>query len=221
MSEVVAETLGKQAMQRYVALSGPGFAMELAQGLPMATTVASRSPVAVRLAQRLLMTERYRVYTSTDVVGVELGGALKNVMAIAAGMSDGIGYGDSAKAALMTRGLVEMSRLGVAMGGRVGTFYGLSGLGDLMATCFSQKSRNRGVGERLGRGETLSQIQASMTMVAEGVHTAKAAREMAKKSTGRGGIETPIIDEINAILYKGKSPKLAVQDLMTRTARAE
>ena len=231
MSEVAAETLGKKLMTRYVALSGPGFAAEIARGLPSATVVASRNPKMAGLAQQLFMTETYRVYSSTDVVGVELGGALKNVIAIAAGVSDGIGFGDSAKAALVTRGLAEMARLGVALGGTSGgkaeTFYGLSGAGDLMDTCFSQQSRNRGVGERLGRGETLAHIQSSMSMVAEGVRTARAAKGLVrlsnKKARGRGRaeIDTPIIDEVNAILYKGKSPKEAVHDLMTRSAKPE
>ncbi len=221
MSQVVLETLGKSVASRYVALSGPGFAAEIARGLPMATTVASSNPKAARAAQELFMGESYRVYTSNDVIGVELGGALKNVIAIAAGVSDGIGFGESAKAALVTRGLVEMARLGVALGGKSETFYGLSGVGDLMDTCFSRQSRNRGVGERLGRGETLAQIQASMTMVAEGVRTARAAKELVSLSKGKRRIETPILNEVNAILYDGKSSRDAVRDLMTRSAKPE
>ncbi len=223
MSEVVAENLGKKAMSRYVALSGPGFAAEIARGLPAAVVAAARSSSAARLAQSILMTDSLRIYTGSDIIGAELRGALKNVIAIAAGVADGIGLGDSAKAALITRGLAEMTRLGVALGGRRETFYGLSGAGDLMDTCFSQQSRNRGVGERLGRGETLAQIQASMTMVAEGVRTARAARELVRLSNRKGGrrIETPIMDQVYAILYEGKSPRQAVHDLMTREAKAE
>jgi glycerol-3-phosphate dehydrogenase (NAD(P)+) len=163
------------------------------------------------------MNERFRIYTHDDVIGVELGGALKNVIAIAAGTCDGIGFGDNTKAALCTRGLTEMTRLGVALGARPETFFGLSGVGDLIVTAFSRHSRNRGFGERLGKGETPEQIVASTQMVAEGVKTAKSAWQLAQ----RHGVEVPITREVQAILYEGKSPKQAVRDLMTREAKPE
>lgn len=217
MSEVAAETLGRPILSRYVALSGPGFAAEIARGLPVAMTAASRHTAAARAAQGLLMGETLRIYTSTDLAGVELGGALKNVIAIAAGVCDGLGLGDSAKATLITRGLVEMARLGVALGGRTETFYGLSGAGDLMDTCFSRHSRNRGLGERLGRGESLKNILGSMTMVAEGVRTARAVAVLAR----RKHVEAPILAQTYAILYRDKQPRQALRDLMSRAAKAE
>jgi glycerol-3-phosphate dehydrogenase (NAD(P)+) len=163
------------------------------------------------------MNERFRVYTHDDVAGVELGGALKNVIAIAAGVCDGIGFGDNTKAALCTRGLAEMARLGVALGARQETFFGLSGVGDLVVTAFSRHSRNRGFGERLGKGETAEQITGSTQMVAEGVKTAKSAWQLAQ----RRGVDVPICQEVHAILYEGKPPKQAVRDLMTREAKPE
>jgi glycerol-3-phosphate dehydrogenase (NAD(P)+) len=163
------------------------------------------------------MNERFRIYTHDDVIGVELGGALKNVIAIAAGVCDGIGFGDNTKAALCTRGLTEMARLGGALGARRETFFGLSGIGDLIVTAFSKHSRNRGFGERLGKGETAEQIVASTQMVAEGVKTAKSAWQLAQ----RHDVDVPITREVFAILYEGKSPKQAVRDLMTREAKPE
>ena len=170
MSEVIAETLGRKDV---VVLSGPSHAEEVGRGIPTAVVVASQDTALATQAQQLFMNERFRVYTHDDVVGVELGGALKNVIALAAGVCDGIGFGDNTKAALCTRGLAEMARLGVALGARSETFFGLSGVGDLIVTAFSRHSRNRRFGERLGRGETPEQIAASTQMVAEGVKTAK------------------------------------------------
>jgi glycerol-3-phosphate dehydrogenase (NAD(P)+) len=210
MSEVIAEELQREA----VVLSGPSHAEEVARGVPTAVVVAGRD---AGLVQRVFMSERFRVYTHDDVIGVELGGALKNVIAIAAGVCDGIGFGDNTKAALCTRGLAEMTRLGVALGARRETFFGLSGVGDLIVTAFSRHSRNRGFGERLGRGEKPEQIAASTQMVAEGVRTAKSARQLAQ----RLGVEMPITQEVYRILYEGKSPQQAVRDLMTREAKPE
>jgi glycerol-3-phosphate dehydrogenase (NAD(P)+) len=163
------------------------------------------------------MNERFRIYTHDDIIGVELGGALKNVIAIAAGACDGIGFGDNTKAALCTRGLAEMTRLGVALGARKETFFGLSGVGDLIVTAFSRHSRNRGFGERLGKGETPAQIAASTQMVAEGVKTAKSAWQLAQ----RHRVDVPITRQVHSILYEGQSPKQAVRDLMTREAKPE
>ena len=167
--------------------------------------------------QRRLGSERFRIYSSDETIGIELGGALKNVFAIPAGVSDGFGLGDNSKAALVTRSLAGMLRLGTAMGGNPRTFYGLSGAGDLIATCFSQHSRNRRVGEKLGRGETLEQILAGTHMVAEGIPTSKSAYECARKL----GVETPIIDQIYSVLYEGKRPDQALQELLGRGQKAE
>ncbi len=214
MTEVIAETLPGVSV---AALSGPSHAEEVARGTPTAVVASSIDIGLARLVQQTFITERFRIYTGDDLVGVELGGALKNVIAIAAGITDGLGLGDNAKAALVTRGQAEMSRLGMALGARQETFFGLSGIGDLMVTCFSKWSRNRGVGERLGRGESLDQILASMEMVAEGVKTAKSAVMLSK----RLGVEVPITREVFAVLYEGKSPRLAMRDLMTREAKPE
>jgi glycerol-3-phosphate dehydrogenase (NAD(P)+) len=216
MSEVIAETLGRKDV---VVLSGPSHAEEVSRGIPTAVVVASQDAALATRAQRLFMNERFRVYTHHDVAGVELGGALKNVVALAAGVCDGIGFGDNTKAALCTRGLAEMSRLGVKLGAKSETFFGLSGVGDLIVTAFSRHSRNRRFGERLGRGETPEQIVASTPMIAEGVKTARSARQLAQ-SRG-GGIEVPITREVYAILYEGKPPKQAVRDLMLREAKPE
>ena len=211
MSEVIAEEL---KTDRVVVLSGPSHAEEVGRGIPTAVVVAGRDAA---LAQQAFMNERFRVYTHDDIIGVELGGALKNVIALAAGCCDGIGFGDNTKAALCTRGLAEMSRLGVGMGARPETFYGLSGVGDLIVTAFSRYSRNRGFGERLGQGETAEQIAASTKTVAEGVKTAKSVWQLAQKR----GVDVPISREVYAILYEGKPPKQAVRDLMKREAKPE
>lgn len=214
MSQVIKDELNDSSV---VALSGPSHAEEVGRGIPTAVVVASSDARKAAMAQQAFMNERFRIYTHDDVIGVEMGGALKNVIAIAAGACDGIGFGDNTKAALCTRGLAEMARLGVALGGRRETFFGLSGVGDLIVTAFSQHSRNRRFGERLGKGETAEQIVASTQSVAEGVKTAKSAWQLAQ----RHGVDVPIAREVYAIIYEGKSPKQAVRDLMTREAKPE
>jgi len=210
--------LGEQAPQaRSAALSGPTFAVEVARDIPTAIVAASRDAATAEQVQRLFSRPAFRVYTSTDVLGVELGGALKNVIAIAAGTSDGLGFGDNSKAALVTRAIVEMRRLGVACGALGETFTGLSGLGDLMVTCFSKHSRNRGFGERVGRGEKPADIAASMVAVAEGYPTARSAYHLARAR----GVVTPVIDEVYAMLYEGKNAARTVHDLMSRDLKAE
>ena len=199
------------------ALSGPSFAVEVARDIPTAVVAASREAAAAEQVQRLFTRPAFRVYTSTDVLGVELGGALKNVVAIAAGTSDGLGFGDNSKAALVTRAIVEMRRLGVACGAQGETFTGLSGLGDLMVTCFSKHSRNRGFGERVGRGEKPADIAASTLAVAEGYPTARSAYQLARKHA----VTTPVIDEVHAMLYEGKNVGRAVRDLMSRDPKPE
>ena len=202
---------------RSVALSGPSLADEVARDIPSAVVAASKDPAAARLAQEIFHRPTFRVYTSQDRVGVELGGALKNVIAIGAGMCDGIGLGDNSKAALVTRAIAEIRRLGVADGALPETFSGLSGLGDLTLTCFSRRSRNRSLGERLGRGENLQEILKSSVSVAEGCPTAQSAWALARKLK----VETPIIDEVYALLWEGKSVAEAVRDLTCRTSKAE
>jgi glycerol-3-phosphate dehydrogenase (NAD(P)+) len=202
---------------RIVAMSGPTLATEVAKGIPTAIVAASSDAEAAKLVQSLFHGPAFRVYTSGDIHGVELGGALKNVIAIGAGVCDGLGFGDNSKAALLTRAVSEMRRLGVACGAQADTFTGLSGLGDLMVTCFSPLSRNRGFGERIGKGEKAEAIVASMTAVAEGYPNAKSARELARKH----GVSTPIIDEVYAMLYEGKDVRKAVQDLTGRESKAE
>jgi glycerol-3-phosphate dehydrogenase (NAD(P)+) len=214
MTDILRENSPKA---RIVAMSGPTLAMEVARGVPTAIVAASADEAAAQTAQSLFHSPAFRVYTSRDVHGVELGGALKNVIAIGAGVCDGLGFGDNSKAALVTRAIAEMRRLGVACGAEVDTFTGLSGLGDLMVTCFSKLSRNRGFGERLGNGEKVEAIVASMTAVAEGYPTARSARELARKHN----VETPIIDEVHAMLYEGKDVRRAVQDLTARESKAE
>jgi glycerol-3-phosphate dehydrogenase (NAD(P)+) len=202
---------------RLAALSGPTLAAEVARGVPSACVVAAEEAAVAQTVQQLFHRPAFRVYTSTDLRGVELGGALKNVIAIAAGAGDGLGFGDNSKAGLITRGIAEMRRLGVACGARAETFAGLSGLGDLTVTCFSRLSRNRALGERLGRGEPLSEILAGATTVAEGVPTARSAWQLARRLQ----VETPIIDEVHAALYEGKSIQRALFDLLTRDIKAE
>jgi glycerol-3-phosphate dehydrogenase (NAD(P)+) len=215
MSELVEEVLGPV---RYVILSGPSHAEEVGRLVPTAVMTASKDMAAARAIQQACMNEFFRVYTSDDVVGAELGGSLKNVLAVAAGVLDGMGMGDNTKAALMTRGIVEMARLGEALGGRPETFSGLSGIGDLIVTCMSRHSRNRHVGEELGKGRKMEDIQREMGMVvAEGVKTASSAYDLAR----RVGVETPIIDEVHAGLYENKDPRKAVRDLMLRDAKPE
>ena len=214
MCGVLAETAPRS---KTAALSGPSFAVEVARDIPTATVAASREPETAATVQALFSRPAFRVYTGTDVLGVELGGALKNVIAIAAGVSDGLGFGDNSKAALVTRAIVEMRRLGTACGAQTDTFTGLSGLGDLMVTCFSKLSRNRGFGERVGKGERPTNVAASMLAVAEGYPTARSAWQLARKHK----VTTPVIDEVYAMLYQSKNVAQAVRDLMTRDLKAE
>lgn len=200
-----------------VALSGPSHAEEVARRMPSSVVVAGHDHALLKQIQQLFTTDRFRVYTNTDIAGVELGGALKNVIAIAAGICDGLGYGDNAKAALMTRGIVEMTRFGVHNGAQEKTFAGLAGLGDLMTTCFSPHGRNRGVGYRLGRGETLAEILSSMAAVAEGVNTSRSVCDLALKL----GIEMPITQQVYRVLFEGLSPREATDALMRRPVRDE
>ena len=202
---------------RVVALSGPSFAREVSLGIPTTVVCACENDGTAKTVQGLFHRPEFRIYRSMDILGVEYGGALKNVIAIGAGVSDGLGYGDNTKAGLVTRALSEMRRLGVACGAQPETFSGLSGLGDLMLTCFSKQSRNRDLGERLGRGETMAAIQASYPKLAEGYPTARSAHRLAQDKE----VATPIIDEVHAMLYEGKNPKLAVRDLISRAFKAE
>jgi glycerol-3-phosphate dehydrogenase (NAD(P)+) len=199
------------------ALSGPSLAFEVARGIPTAIVAASGHSATAEAVQKLFHRPAFRVYTSNDLTGVEFGGALKNVIAIAAGICDGLGFGDNSKAALVTRGLVEIRRLGVAGGAQAETFYGLSGTGDLIVTCFSKLSRNRGFGERLGRGEKVEAILAATKSVAEGFPTARSAFDLARRLK----VETPIIEQIYAALYEGKSPAQALHDLTARDSKPE
>jgi glycerol-3-phosphate dehydrogenase (NAD(P)+) len=212
-TEVLREVLGRA---RLVVLSGPSHAPELARGLP-ASVVAAGPPAAAKEVQRLFGGDVLRVYSSRDVLGVELGGALKNVIALAGGLCDGLGLGHNAKAALLSRGIVEMARLGAAMGARRQTFFGLSGIGDLITTTTFPAGRNLSVGRAIGQGKTLEEVLGSMESVAEGVWTVRAVVGLAK----RHGVDMPITREVHAILYEGKPPKDALRDLMRRGPRAE
>lgn len=216
--ETMSRILREQASaDRVVALSGPSFAREVALGIPTTVVCACESDGTAKTVQGLFHRPEFRIYRSTDILGVEYGGALKNVIAVGAGVSDGLGYGDNTKAGLVTRALSEIRRLGVACGAKPETFTGLSGLGDLMLTCFSKQSRNRDLGERIGRGETIAAIQASHPKLAEGYPTARSAYRLAKEKQ----VTTPIIDEVHAMLYEGKEPKKAVRDLISRAFKAE
>jgi glycerol-3-phosphate dehydrogenase (NAD(P)+) len=217
MSEVLVSVLGEDVRERVAALSGPNIALEIARGLPAATVVASASEETAARVRDACTGSRLRVYSSGDLVGVEYGGALKNVVAIAAGICDGVGSGDNGKAALITRGLAEMARLGVRAGAQPLTFAGLTGLGDCVVTCMSPLSRNRRLGEAIGRGQTLREIEAGMFMVAEGVNAARVARELAE----REAVEMPIVAEVCSILFEEKPIAAAFADLMRRGARDE
>ena len=217
LSDVFRDVLPERVHSGLCFLSGPSFAKEVAQKMPTAVALAASSPEAGRRAQEIMSSPYFRVYTNTDVVGVELGGALKNVIAIAAGVLEGLGYGYNTSAALLTRGLAEMARLGVAMGASPATFSGLAGMGDLVLTCTGGLSRNRTLGTRLGKGEKLDAIMKDTRTVAEGVRTAKAARSLAEKY----GVEMPVTEEAYQILYEGKDPKQAVKDLMGRDLKEE
>lgn len=213
-SEIIRQVLGERDV---VALCGPSHAEEFARRLPASVVVAGTNPGLLAEVQRLFTTDRFRVYTNRDIVGVELAAALKNVVAIAGGICDGLGYGDNAKAALLTRGLVEISRFGVALGAEAGTFVGLAGVGDLITTCFSGYGRNRRVGERLGQGAPLAQILAEINGVAEGVTTCKSVNDLAQQR----GIDMPITTEVYRVLFEGKSAEAATNSLMMRPLQSE
>lgn len=214
ISEVIHSELGPVKL---AVLSGPTIAQEVAQGIPTTAVVASGSKKIRKTIQAIFSTERFRVYTNPDIIGVELGGSLKNVIAIACGVSDGLGFGTNTKAAILTRGLTEISRLGKVMGAKPETFSGISGLGDLVTTCISNQSRNRMVGELIGRGKSLKEIRRHMQMVAEGIPTTKSAHALSIKYK----TEMPITKEVYRLLYKNKSPRQAVKDLMTRRSKEE
>jgi glycerol-3-phosphate dehydrogenase (NAD(P)+) len=213
-SEILTQLLG---VERVAVLSGPSHAEEMSRGFPTSVVAASADMELARWIQARFSTDRFRVYTNLDTVGVELGGALKNIIGIASGISEGLGFGDNAKAALLTRGLVEMTRFGVALGAEPQTFTGLAGMGDLITTCVSRHGRNRQVGERLARGEALADILKSMQMVAEGVYTTHSVHDRAAQM----GIEMPITAEVYRVLYEGKDPRSAVTDLMLRRPKRE
>lgn len=213
-SQIIEQVLGSRPLG---ALSGPSHAEEVGRGLPTSVVVASADFELTRWVQQRFSTDRFRVYTNQDIVGVELAGALKNIIGIAAGISDGLGFGDNTKSALLTRGLVEIARFGVALGGEAQTFWGLAGIGDLITTCISRHGRNRHVGERLAKGDKLPAIVSSTAMVAEGVTTTRSVHERAEMM----GIPMPITTEVYRVLYEGKDPREAVNDLMLRDPRSE
>lgn len=214
MSEVILDELGNV---KIAVLSGPTIAREVAQGVPSTAVIASADKKLMNFLQGIFMSERFRIYTNTDVIGVELGGSLKNVIAIACGISDGLGFGTNTKAALLSRGLAEISRLGYAMGARIETFSGITGLGDLITTCISPYSRNRFVGEQIGKGKTLNQVRQGIEMIAEGVPTTRSAYALGLKYK----VDMPITKEVYAVLYKNKPPLQAVKDLMSRDKKEE
>ena len=215
ISEVIHDELGRIKL---AVLSGPTIAHEVARGIPTVAVIASRNLKLRKFLQNIFMTNKFRIYTNSDVVGVELGGSLKNVIAIACGACDGLGFGTNTKAGILARGLAEISRLGVAMGARAATFSGISGLGDLVTTCISLYSRNRFVGEQVGKGKTLRQISASMQAgIAEGVPTAKSAYVLSRKYR----VEMPIVKEVYNVLYKNKPAPEALKDLMAREKKEE
>ncbi len=217
MSEVVAESLEKCPRENYVVLSGPSHAEEVSRRMPTAIVAASRHRKSAELVQKLFMNRYFRVYLNRDVKGVELCGSFKNVIALAAGMSDGAGYGDNTKAALMTRGMVEITRLGEELGAHHRTFSGLAGMGDLIVTCMSRYSRNRFVGEQVAAGRKLDEVLDEIKMVAEGVPTARAAHQLAIKYR----VEMPIMEQVHKVLFEGKDPQKAVGDLMGRPGKDE
>lgn len=198
-------------------LSGPSHAEEVGRGLPTAVVIGTKTEETARYLQEMFMNHVFRVYISPDMLGMELGGALKNVIALAAGIADGMGYGDNTKAALITRGIAEIARLGVKMGGAIESFTGLTGIGDLIVTCASVHSRNRKAGYLMGQGKTMEEAMAEVKMVVEGVYSAKAAAKLGKKY----GVALPIVDKVNEVLFEGKDPKEAVDELMLRDSKAE
>lgn len=218
MSQVMGDQLKKAGKKAEVGvLTGPSFAKEVAAEIPTAVTVAAKNPQTAKAIQDLFFTERFRVYTSTDLIGQELGAALKNIIAVAAGISDGLGYGTNTRAALITRGLAEITRLGVKMGANPLTFSGLGGMGDLVLTCTGDLSRNRTVGVKLGQGKKLADILAEMNMVAEGVKTTKSAMALATKEQ----VDMPILEQIYQVIYEDKDCQQAVHDLLTRDQKEE
>lgn len=198
-------------------LSGPSHAEEVGRGLPTAVVIGAKTEETARYLQEMFMNHVFRVYISPDMLGMELGGALKNVIALAAGIADGMGYGDNTKAALITRGIAEIARLGVKMGGAIESFTGLTGIGDLIVTCASVHSRNRKAGYLMGQGKTMEEAMVEVKMVVEGVYSAKAAAKLGKKY----GVALPIVDKVNEVLFEGKDPKEAVDELMLRDSKAE
>ncbi len=216
MSDVIEE-VARVGLDRVVTLSGPSHAEEVILDMPTTVVVAGRSEKLATRVQGIFSRSTFRVYTSPDLIGVEVGGSLKNIIALASGIVDGLGFGDNTKGALITRGLAEITRLGVSMGAQAETFAGLSGIGDLVATCTSRHSRNRFVGERIGRGERLEHILAAMSMVAEGVDTTRSGFELAK----RYEVEMPITSEVYRVLFENKPPAEAVAQLMGRSLKAE
>jgi glycerol-3-phosphate dehydrogenase (NAD(P)+) len=214
LSEILNDELNNADV---AVLSGPSHAEEVSRGIPTTCVVGAESKATACFIQEIFMSERFRVYTSPDIVGIELGGSLKNVIALAAGIADGLGFGDNTKAALITRGIAEMSRLGITMGGKMETFAGLSGVGDLIVTCTSKHSRNRSAGYLMGQGYTMKQAMDEVKQVVEGVYSAKAALSLAKKYD----VSMPIVEQINLVLFEDKSAKEAVTDLLLRDKRRE
>ncbi len=217
MSQMLTDVFPGISREQIAVLSGPSHAEEVSRKIPTAVVTASVSDDTSSTVQAAFMTSYFRVYSSTDVYGVELGGAVKNVIAIGAGIIDGAKFGDNTKAAIMTRGITEITRLGVAMGSRSETFWGLSGMGDLIVTCMSKHSRNRFVGEKIGEGKTLKQILKVMNMVAEGIDTCKSVKQLAEKHE----VDTPIVNEVYKVLFEEKDPVQATTDLMTREMKSE
>lgn len=222
IEEATLLTLSKQIEEEIpqadvAVLSGPSHAEEVGRKLPTTCVVGAKTRKTAEYLQSMFISPVFRVYTSPDILGIELGGSLKNVIALAAGIADGLGYGDNTKAALITRGIAEITRLGVKMGGRIETFSGLTGIGDLIVTCASVHSRNRKAGYLMGQGMSMQEAMDEVKMVVEGVYSAKAAAKLAEKY----GVSMPIVDEVNAVLFDGKSPAEAVNDLMMRESRSE
>ena len=217
MSQMLKQQIPSLDLNQVGVISGPSHAEEVSRRIPTAVVTASTNVETTKSIQATFITSYFRVYGSTDVLGVELGGAFKNVIAIGAGIIDGANFGDNTKAAIMTRGIAEISRLGISMGAQPETFAGLSGMGDLIVTCMSRHSRNRYVGEQIGAGKTLKEVLKSMKMIAEGVETSRSASMLAKKFK----VETPITNEVYKILFEEKDPVKATTDLMTRDMKME
>lgn len=215
--KTLSEVIEEESRSNVAVLSGPSHAEEVGRGLPTTCVISAHSQETAEYLQSIFMSPVFRVYTTPDILGVELGGALKNVIALAAGTADGLGYGDNTKAALITRGITEIGRLGKKMGAQMETFYGLSGIGDLIVTCASKHSRNRKAGYLIGQGYTMEEAMKEVQMVVEGVYSARAARELAEKYE----VEMPIITEVNRVLFEGKSAAEAVMDLMLRDKKVE